>query len=238
MSSIRKSWLGHWSRTLLWAKALQTPCTMQQLHCPTNQVDNCIAGEDVWRLRQGLGIIFQSFLFTSHAAHLSHAYFFFFLSFLKWKGWKFFTLSFHHSQKLILGWTGCQTYPFSWWMTERLSVPRRVIVTACLVFFTANRLSLSALSLTLTVSRSVSGLGAQLGQPPPKPAGEGLLRVWTWLALKVCLGEKKPTSYCQSGSGVSAGPASKQTWNYSISVCHMSSSAVHWRRGEILWWST
>lgn len=131
MSSIRKSWLGHWSRTLLWAKALQTPCAKQQLHRPTNQVDNCIAGEDVWRLWQGLGIIFHNFLFTSHAAHLSHASFFFFLSFLKWKGWKFFTLSFHHSQKLILGWTGCQTYPFSWWMTERLSVPRRVIVTAC-----------------------------------------------------------------------------------------------------------
>lgn len=40
---------------------------------------------------------------------------------------------------------------------------------------------------------------------------------------------------------VSAGLPSKQTWNYSISVRHMSSSAVHRRRrdgGGILWWST
>lgn len=35
---------------------------------------------------------------------------------------------------------------------------------------------------------------------------------------------------------VSAGPPSKQTWNYSISVCHMSSGAVQ-RRGGVLWWS-
>lgn len=86
MSSIRKSWHWHWSRTLLWAKALQTPCAKQQLHRPTNQVDNCIAGEDVWRLRQRLGIIFHNFLFTSHAAHLSHAYFLsFFFKFPKMK---------------------------------------------------------------------------------------------------------------------------------------------------------
>lgn len=218
--------------------------TANTLHNATTALPNQPSGQlHRWwrRLKATTGVryYFSKFsIYITCGTSESCLLFFFFLSFLKWKGWKFFTLSFHHSQKLILGWTGCQTYPFSWWMTERLSVPRRVIVTACLVFFTANRLSLSALSLTLTVSRSVSGLGAQLGQPPPKPAGEGLLRVWTWLALKVCLGEKKPTSYCQSGSGVSAGPASKQTWNYSISVCHMSSSAVHWRRGEILWWST
>lgn len=88
-------------------------------------------------------------------------------------------------------------------------------------------------TLTEPVSCSVSGSGAQLGQAPPQPAGVRLLRVWTWPALKVFLGEKKNTHIplsVKQWSIVSAGPASKQTWNYSISVCHMSSGAVRRRR--------
>lgn len=140
------------------------------------------------------------------------------------------TFSRRLSKKLRLEWFGCQTHPFSWSVTES-SVPGRVHRYSSWLFPLHCKPSVSVLSLAL--SNPISCLGAPAGPTTTKACWSTTAQSLNMTGLKgFSWGEKAhiPLSVKQP-SIVSAGPPSKQTWNYSISVCHMSSGAVQKRGG-------
>lgn len=136
-------------------------------------------------------------------------------------------------------WTRHQTYPFLRSATESLSVPRRIHSYSSR--FLPSSLQTACLSFTHT-----NFVPVPLCFPFWSPAGPTTSEAcWSETARRLNVTGPKGFSWGEKAhiplsvkqlSIVSAGLPSKQTWNYSISVCHMSGGAAQ-RRWGVLWWS-